>query len=282
MEKFIGRCLKCLLMQTFSDFEIICVDDGSKDRTKDIIYSQMVKDPRIKFYKQENCGAGSARNKGYQHACGEYVLFLDADDLYEHKLLQTVYDEILENHCDIIVYASDRINYLTGKYVCANWTIKKELFPEKIPFDYREVKYPRFRCFIWWGWDKVYKKRFIDENCLFHQEISSTNDLFFNMSAFICAEKISVLDQVLAHHTFNNMDSVSNNRYLHPENCLKALQNIYIFLKEEEIYDYLKEDFVTYVKDFLNWNLKSLPNDSREALEKQLKTNYKNLMICNL
>lgn len=278
MEEFIGRCLSCLQKQTFTDFEVICVDDGSTDKTAEIIYVHMAEDPRIKLFKQGNGGAGCARNEGYRHARGEYVLFLDADDLYERSLLNSVYTEILRFRSDMIVYASDRIDYRTGEHVAADWTISREQLPNLQPFDFKKVQSPKFRCFIWWGWDKAYKKRLIDENRLFHQELSSTNDLFFNLTAFLCAEKISVVDKILAHHTVNNIDSVSNTRHKHPDNCLKALQLVYEYLCEQGLDEELEEDFYKYATHLYTWNIKSLTNESKEQISYISKNFYYKLL----
>ncbi|MBR6232158.1 MAG: glycosyltransferase family 2 protein [Alphaproteobacteria bacterium] len=79
-EKYLAGCLDSLLGQTFQDFEVICVDDGSGDKSQAILQQYRLKDNRFKVFAQENKGQADARNAGLDHVTGEYVLFLDSDD----------------------------------------------------------------------------------------------------------------------------------------------------------------------------------------------------------
>jgi len=85
-EKTILETINSVIKQTFSDFEIIVVNDGSTDRTVELL--QDIKDERLKVFSYENGGASSARNRGIAHATGEYISFLDADDLWTHDKLE--------------------------------------------------------------------------------------------------------------------------------------------------------------------------------------------------
>jgi glycosyltransferase involved in cell wall biosynthesis len=85
--EFLAETLKSVLQQTFTDFEIIVVDDGSKDNTTDIVHSFSQQDSRVKLISQKNQGVSIARNTGIKNAQGEFIAFLDADDLWlPHKL----------------------------------------------------------------------------------------------------------------------------------------------------------------------------------------------------
>lgn len=91
-EKYINNCIKSVLNQNIGNFEIICIDDGSTDNCKDIIKS--INDTRIKYYYQKNSGPGIARNKGISLASGEYIAFLDSDDMLPHSY---TYDKLYKN-----------------------------------------------------------------------------------------------------------------------------------------------------------------------------------------
>lgn len=80
VEKFIGRCLDCLIAQTYPHWEAICVNDGSPDSSRDIVLRYAERDTRIKLVEKSNGGLPSARNAGMQAVSGEYVIFLDSDD----------------------------------------------------------------------------------------------------------------------------------------------------------------------------------------------------------
>lgn len=87
-EHYVFETLQSLLEQTFSDWEAIVIDDGSKDNSADIV--KCIKDPRIQFFQQSNHGVSYTRNKGIEMARGEFIAFLDADDTWFPDYLETV------------------------------------------------------------------------------------------------------------------------------------------------------------------------------------------------
>lgn len=93
-EKYIRNTIKSVLNQTFQDFEIVVVNDGSKDGSVEVI--RAIKDIRVRLFEQENAGVSVARNKGIKESKSEYIVFLDADDLWLPEFLQTIYDLILK------------------------------------------------------------------------------------------------------------------------------------------------------------------------------------------
>lgn len=92
MDQYLNRCVESIFQQTYYDYEIILVDDGSVDRSGEICDELLLIDDRIRVIHQENKGVSSARNIGIDHACGEYIMFIDPDDYISPILLETLYD----------------------------------------------------------------------------------------------------------------------------------------------------------------------------------------------
>ena len=122
IEDYIGRCLDSIISQTYKNLEIIVVDDGSRDYTGEILDNYAKKDRRIKVIHKENGGVSSARNKGIEAAEGDYIGFIDGDDLIEPEMYKTLVDLLEEEnadiaHCGYQMVFPDRIDYYhnTGK-----------------------------------------------------------------------------------------------------------------------------------------------------------------------
>lgn len=123
VEDYIGECLESALAQTLSDIEIICVDDGSPDRSASIVEKYMNKDSRISLIRKENGGLSSARNAALAVARGEFVYFLDSDDILEKETLQTLVDKARSESLDVVYFNAvaffesekvrrDNVNYI--------------------------------------------------------------------------------------------------------------------------------------------------------------------------
>lgn len=102
VEKYIDRCVESVIKQTFDDFELILVDDGSPDRCPQICDDYVNKDDRITVIHKENGGLSSARNAGIEAASAEYIFFLDSDDWIHHKTLEILYNLAKDNDAQIV------------------------------------------------------------------------------------------------------------------------------------------------------------------------------------
>ena len=97
--RYLGKCLDSVVGQTYRDWELICVDDGSKDNSLEILRGYEARDSRIKAIHQENAGPGIARNTAIREAKGDYVVFVDSDDYIEPE-----YFELLSHQNEDVVY----------------------------------------------------------------------------------------------------------------------------------------------------------------------------------
>ncbi len=103
-EKYLGECLESVLAQTLKQIEIICVDDGSQDRSLTIISEYAERDARIQIVRQAHKGVSAARNTGIRKACGKYLYFMDCDDLLEPEALKLLYERAERDSLDITFF----------------------------------------------------------------------------------------------------------------------------------------------------------------------------------
>jgi glycosyltransferase involved in cell wall biosynthesis len=102
-EVYLNRCLTALMAQTFRDIEILCINDGSTDRSPEILHEYAAKDSRIKVFDQENSGPATSRNVGLRNASGKYIMFCDSDDWYETDMCEHMYNCIEIQNVDIVM-----------------------------------------------------------------------------------------------------------------------------------------------------------------------------------
>ena len=104
VEKYLSKCLESVLNQTFKDFELIIVNDGSTDNSQGIIDKYSSIDSRVISLLKKNGGQGSARNYGLQYANGEFITFIDSDDWVELTMFEEMYNFAIKNNSDVVVY----------------------------------------------------------------------------------------------------------------------------------------------------------------------------------
>ena len=115
VEDYLGECLDSIINQTFTDIEIICVNDGSVDSTLDIFNDYASRDERINVISQENKGLSGARNTGLKHAKGKYIYFMDSDDYLEVNALERMYSAAEEKSADIVFFKLINFDDGTGE-----------------------------------------------------------------------------------------------------------------------------------------------------------------------
>lgn len=180
-EKYLPRCIESILAQTFTDFELILVNDGSTDNSGKICDEYAKKDSRIVVIHKENGGASSARNKGIDNAKGEWIAFVDSDDFVSEHFLYNFINALSDN-TDLIIGGITKIdeskNILeTRKYDAAFINFCQDfsyLFEKKI------LQKHNGPC------AKLYKLSIINEHILrFHEDIISGEDVIFNYNYYI-------------------------------------------------------------------------------------------------
>lgn len=241
--KYIEECLDSLLHQTYPDFEIICVDDGSTDRSLEILRGYEKQDGRISVLTQKNQYAGVARNAGMERAKGKYLLFLDADDFFREDLLERAVCEAEKGRTEILAFDAIRFDDCSKQVLCGSWKVlSKELFGDGIkPSEKLSDVIYRFTTPA--PWNKLFLREFVEENKFRFQALPRTNDLFFTYAALSCAERIGVLNEKLLYYRVNNGASLQENLDKSPAVFKEALYALKDFLKERGVWEAFRGSF---------------------------------------
>ena len=197
-EKTIKNSLECLINQTLKDFEIICINDGSTDKSLKILKEYAKKHSNIRIYSQRNKGAGAARNRGLDLARGKYIIFLDADDLYKYNTLEKLYLKATATNSDIVVCGNsearsdDNITFKIENYLSTNSNlISKDVF------NYKNTKENIFYFTYFQAWNKFYLREFLTKNNLRFQEVRYFEDLDFVFTSLAIAERVATVNDYL-------------------------------------------------------------------------------------
>ncbi len=265
---YLEETIACLLKQTFTNFELIFVDDGSTDNSLRLLERLARYDFRVKVLKQSHKYAGAARNLGLKYAQGEYVIFLDSDDYFAPEMLEKAYARIKETDAEICVFRADRLNQVTKIKSGMEWTCR----PERCKLDsnkcFSKDTNPKhvFDFTITAPWNKLFKKSFILENNLEFQNTRSANDMAFILTALAIAKKITAMDDELLTYRVNNNKSLQGSQDKYPEAFFDAIIELKARLIKYGVYETVKDAFINFALDFCFYNLGTLT--SPRAYEK--------------
>ena len=246
-EKYLREAIKDLRKQTFQNFEMIFVNDGSTDSTREILQEAWKQEARIKVFSQENRGAGAARNRGLIEAEGEYLLFLDADDRFEPTLLERVYRKAAETKAEIVVFDADAFDCISGKRSDAPWLLRDQEFGMYIRENgiidgaYKNaIIYSLTNTTVW---NKLFRADFVKEKQLVFQEIYVVDSMYFVMLALTYAERIAILHEKLLHYRKNNPTGQLMNFDKNPLGAYEALGAVKDKLEETGKYSCMEKFF---------------------------------------
>ncbi len=268
VEEYLPRCLDSIANQTFTDIEIICVDDGSPDNSIDILHEYKSRDSRIRIIQQENMGLSGARNTGIKHAIGEYIMFVDSDDYIDLDTVDEMYKRAIEGDLDAVIcgvasfnengYSTESMSNLNEKEILTGYEYLKK--------DYRFAS-----CC-----NKLFKLSKIRKEALFFPEGKLYEDLLFVFKYMMTSKKIGVVKKYFYHYMVKREGSITNTiNQRDIEDVFFMVESMIHFLEKEGL-GHIKETLV-FQEYIVFWISRStifkLANVDR-AIYKQKLINY--------
>jgi glycosyltransferase involved in cell wall biosynthesis len=279
VEKYLGQCLDSLINQTFSDIEIICVNDGSTDKSPQILEEYAERDERIRIITQSNQGLGAARNSGLAEAGGKYVYFIDSDDYIDLKTLEKLHDNINSNGSDIVLFKfqsfDDAENIHTRGIEFKIDEIFGDIDYSSFTFTYEDVrKHVMNTAFS--ACLKLYRKEFLDSygDFQFPQGLYF-EDIPFHVKAMLRASRISFVNEALYYYR-SNPDSILNSS-AKDFDIFEIIDIVEGFLKENDYFDDFENEFIFFkIAQILAYKISRQPPEYfNRAREEFLKMSIK-------
>lgn len=217
LEKYVPRCLDALVNQTLEEIEIICVNDGSKDSAPQIIEDYKSRYPnKVRTFHKENGGEWSARTYGLKQATGEYVGFIDSDDVPEVTWAEKLYNAAKENDADIAFCGYDRVDLDTGKTVSTEMT-QHGYMNKEVDWNDDFIVYANPSL-----WNKIYRLEKVKH--LEFLPFRGCNDTLFLIHSYMDGvKKLTFIPDVLYHYYLRSSSQIHNMNEKDVENLKKYL-----------------------------------------------------------
>lgn len=269
-ESFLKNSIESVINQSFTNFELICIDDGSTDKSYEIIYSYSIKDKRIKVIKQKNKGRCLARNIGIETALGKWICFLDSDDIYYPNHLLTL-KNLIENNPEFYGFATNQKihnkpkKYNLKRFKQSKYILHLEDFIYSNPIQLNQFCYNH---------ETNYKLKFPQVDIPYSEDLLFLRQFCINNSILMINE---ITNEVIQH----NARSMSNYK---PKEFVKwNIMSMNYFINNFNLKKTIKDKIKSFTyllcsNVLLNSNLK---NEGKELLLKALKykSSYTNLLL---
>ena len=284
-EKYLSKCLDTIVLQTYENLEIICINDGSTDCSEEILKEYAQKDNRIIILNQENSGQSIARNKGMELATGEYISFIDSDDLISLSLYQKFVKALKSVNSDMDIYM------FNADILSANQSLSEIKIIHTFGIDAWKIKPDQLLCSVedcsnpfdgnMAVWNKIYKKSYLNSLNLKFKENLIFEDKLFHFETFLRTKKIYINKEALYHyrqHSTSTMHTMKNNVF----DIFKIIPLINKALIDSNTYEKNKYAFFQFlIKHFVYLLVSSSPSDSTKLYELAQK-NLKEFVDNNL
>ena len=264
VERYLSYCLDTLRGQTLEDIEIICVNDGSTDRSAAIAQAHAKLDDRVRVVDKPNGGLSSARNAGIEASQGTYVMFVDSDDYLAENACETVLEAFEESNVDIVTFGA----YCVPKKASNDW-LDRVLSPrDKIyrGFDEDLLFGESSRPF---AWRTAVRKDFLDANRIrFDENVPFGEDQVFHFDIYPLAQATALISDKLYYYRLSRKDSLmstfaNSSKWRVPKH-IEIVDAILAHWQDRGLMSLCPVRLMDWILDFLCYDLFRLPDDKQK------------------
>lgn len=251
VEKYLERCINSVINQELEDIEIICINDGSLDKSGDICNEYSNKDNRIRVIHKNNEGVSIAKNLGVSLARGEYICFIDSDDYIDKDMLSEMYKLARNNSCQVIISGYKLVP--SGEIIRPLYKLNKSMDPIEMISNNSLVHSHNDLCF---SWRCLFNLNVIkSNNILFDNNIKIGEDFIFNLKVLSKCNKVYVTEKPFYNYNVANNTSVMRTSYKEylEENLIKQYNEKKRLSQELGLYD-----ITSYKKDLANYYINNM------------------------
>ena len=231
IENYIDKCLQSVFSQEITEFEVICINDGSTDGTRAVIEKNALQHTNLRLINQVNGGLSDARNTGISHAIGKYIFFLDGDDfLIDTHSLNKVLETCIQRDADLCIFnalVDSKTKYLD------NFPLSNDALSGEMMMD---LFYSQCHTIIEPVWAQLFKRKFLnDNNLLFKKEIYH-EDLLFTPQALLLSQKTLCLDIPIVDYQAHRSGAITSTTSIkHLIDKRNTAKELLLFFKSNNI-----------------------------------------------
>lgn len=254
-EKYLEICLKSCLDQDYDNYEIVCINDGSKDSSAMVLEQYALSNSKVKVITQDNSGVSVARNNGISHAEGKYIWFIDADDYIEKKCIPKMLAIAEENELDLLAFGHLMVeDDVLPKCVCRDHNLTARLFDEnageQVQKCYESQQHSGF------VWKYIVKKDIIDKHHIhFVENAIMCEDIDFNFYLYNVVQRAAYIDSNLYFYRRSSTSASRNldtKRYIRSRITMAVDHKKKLKLYDGKIYRALQDKILYDVQGSIN------------------------------
>lgn len=273
----IRKCILSIVNQTYSNLEIICIDDGSFDGTEKIIDELAASDNRIKLIHQKNAGESNARNTGIKMATGDYITFCDCDDWIDVDMYAVLADGIERYHCDMAAASWYKETPFESQVITNHCDVERKPFDRNQLLTYLYMR-DSYRGFAYM-WDKLYKKEVLyrlDKSMIFFDEnLKLGGDVLWLAEVALNCNKTIYIDRAFYHYNQRQQSGSHTKDTKKLRDWLKAYEMVLDIFTSQHI----SLNVVSYIKRFMAYHASNAAEIAIECNDEAAKKIFQQFMI---